>query len=255
MTKRIVIVSDTQIPYHHKPALRNVIRYIGESQPDRVIQIGDLADYPNPSRWNAGTRGEYAGSVKADSEVVKRDFLGPLREVYSGPVGVHEGNHDLRPREYLASRAPALDFSDAFNVEVLCDFDGFGIDRLPDFEEVAPGWLTTHGHLGFPLSRVAGVTALGGARKTGKSIVCGHTHRLGVTAESRGYSGRTEMLTGFEVGHLMDIKSPGAAYLKTGAGNWQMGFGLLEVTGTYVNPRPIYMSANGRFTIDSKDYR
>ncbi|MGJ3559604.1 metallophosphoesterase family protein [Streptomyces sp. INA 01156] len=53
--KRVVVISDTQMPFEDKRALKNVIDFVGEYQPDEVIQIGDLVDYPTPSRWSAGT--------------------------------------------------------------------------------------------------------------------------------------------------------------------------------------------------------
>ncbi|AEW94022.1 gp52 [Streptantibioticus cattleyicolor NRRL 8057 = DSM 46488] len=84
--KRIVVISDVQAPFEDKRALRNVLAFIGDYQPDEVIQIGDLVDYPAPSRWSAGTRAEFEGNVIRDSEYTKRNFLAPLREVYSGPV-------------------------------------------------------------------------------------------------------------------------------------------------------------------------
>ena len=51
----------------------------------------------------------------------------------------------------------------------------------------------------------AGLTALGASRRHGKSVVCGHTHRLGISSFSEasgGSVGRT--MVGFEVGHLMN---------------------------------------------------
>src|SRR5699024_3388466 len=107
MSKRIFVIPDTQLPYDDRKALKAVIRCIGDLQPDEVIHIGDLMDYPQPSRWNKGTRGEFEGSVYEDSEQAKRRLLAPLRDVYDVPIGVHEGNHDLRPRDYLAKYAPA----------------------------------------------------------------------------------------------------------------------------------------------------
>jgi predicted phosphodiesterase len=249
MSKRIVILPDTQIPYHCPRGLAAVIKFIGDFKPDEVIHIGDVMDYPQPSRWNKGTAGEFEGSVFKDSEVAKQKLFAPLRAVYDGPLGVHEGNHDERPRTYLSKYAPALAESGAFDIETLLDFDGFGVKKLPDFNKVAPGWLTTHGHKGgISLSRFAGHTALGAAVKFTKSVVMGHTHRIGLLAHSSGYDGRvTRTVHGFEVGNLMDMKQ--AHYLKGAAGNWQHGFGILTVNGQHVSPEPVFIS-NRRFTVD-----
>ncbi|ACU41803.1 metallophosphoesterase [Mycobacterium phage Morrow] len=249
MSKRIVIVSDTQIPYEDRRAVRAVLRFIGDYQPDQVIHIGDLMDFPQPSRWNKDTRGEFEGSVFTDAEKAKLRFLAPLRTIYVGPVGVHEGNHDERPRTYLSKYAPALAESKAFHLETLLDFDGFGIDLLPEFYKVAPGWVTTHGHRGqISLSRIAGNTALNAARKFDTSVIMGHTHRQGILSHTSGYGGISKkIVTGVEVGNLMDMRQ--ADYLKGGTGNWQSGFGLLTIEGRHVKPEIIPIT-NGRFTVD-----
>jgi predicted phosphodiesterase len=249
MTKRIVVVSDTQLPFDDRRAVAAVIRFIGDYQPDEVIHIGDLLDLPQPSRWNKDTAGEFQGSVFKDAEDAKQRFMAPLRKVYDGPVGVHEGNHDERARTYLAKYAPALAESKAFHMETLLDFDGFGVTRLPDFHKVAPGWITTHGHKGgIRLAQTAGITALGAARKFSTSVVMGHTHRLGVSTDTGGVGGAvTRMVTGLEVGNLMDMRK--AHYLKGGTANWQQGFGLLTVEGKHVKPEIVPISSR-KFTVD-----
>lgn len=255
MTERIVCISDTQVPYDDRKALKAVIGFIGDYQPTRVIQIGDLMDFPQPSRWSAGTKAEFEGSIFQDCEQAKRRFLGPLREVYDGPFDVHEGNHDERARVYLAKNSPALAESAAFNVEKLLDFDGFGIGLLPEFHDVAPGWVSTHGHRGgIRLSPIAGNTAMGAARRFGKSVVMGHTHRLGIISETRGYGGdkkNEKIVTGMEVGNLMNMKL--ATYLKGGTANWQQGFGLLTVEGLHVKAETVPI-IRGKFSVDGRTW-
>lgn len=241
------------MPYEDRRALRAVIRFIGEYAPDRVIQIGDLADFPQPSRWSKGSAAEFEGSVFRDAEHIKRTFLKPLRDVYAGPIGVHEGNHDLRPRVYLARYAPALAESGAFDMDVLLDLKAFDVELLPDFHPVAPGWVTTHGHLGgITLSRIAGNTALNGAKKTGVSLVMGHTHRQGIGSHTTGYGGRvSRTLTGVEVGHLMDMRQ--AQYLDGATANWQAGFAVLHIDGEHVHPELVPITKR-RFVVDGVTY-
>lgn len=249
MTERCVIISDTQLPYHDRRALKAVVRFIGDYQPDRLIHIGDMMDYPTPARWSKGTAEEFAKQMKEDNEKGK-EFLASIRAVYDGWFGIHEGNHDLRPREYLVKYAPALvEYSDQFHFENLLDFDGFGIELLPEFYKVAPGWVTTHGHRGqISISRIAGNTALNAARKFGTSVVMGHTHRAGVLSHTTGYGGDIkQVLTGMEVGNLMNMKL--AQYLKGGTGNWQQAFGLLTIDGQHVKPEVVPIH-KGRFTVD-----
>ena len=254
MSKRIFLIPDTQVPFHDRKAMRAVIRAIGDLQPDELIHIGDLMDVPQPSRWNKDTRGEFEGSVFEDCEFAKVHLLQEIRAVYDGPFGVHEGNHDERSRTYLAKYAPALAGTTAFNIETLLDFDGFGIDLLPEFNPVAPGWITTHGHRGMlSLSQIAGMTALNTAIRTGTSLIMGHTHRLGVASKVvEGYGGVVKKtVTGMEVGNLMNMKL--AHYLKGGTANWQQGFGLLTVDGKHVKAEIVPIHA-GRFTVDGRTW-
>jgi predicted phosphodiesterase len=255
LTERIVVVSDTQIPYDDRSALKAVVGFIGDFQPDRVIHIGDLMDFPTPARWSKGTAEEFAKEVKRDIEHAKSRFLDPLRKVFDGPIGVHEGNHDLRPRQYLAKYAPALvEFEDQFHIKELLDFNGFGIDLLEDFHKIAPGWVTTHGHLGkIRLTQTAGSTALGAARRANKSVVMGHTHRLGISSYTMGFEANYEkVVTGFEVGNLMNMKL--ASYLGGGTGNWQQGFGLMTIDKNLVQPQPVNIFA-GKFVVDGRVWK
>lgn len=252
---RIVVVSDLQIPYHDRKALKNVIRFIGEYKPDAVYQIGDLNDYETPSRWNMGTAMEYAQQVKSDSEVTKRDFFGPLREVYEGPVGVFEGNHDLRPRKYLADKAPALsEFAEDFHFSRLLDFKSFGIELAPPFTRVGQDTVLIHGHEIKGMSAIAGTTAYNHALKAAANVVMGHTHRLGIRRQTTG-NAVTGYITrwGFEVGHIMDPSR--AQYLGAGAvANWQKGFGILYVGKYDVSPVAVDIRRDGSFVVEGERY-
>ncbi|MFF4706951.1 metallophosphoesterase [Streptomyces sp. NPDC001297] len=251
--KRIVVISDTQMPYEDKRAMRNVINFIGDYKPDEVIQIGDLVDYPAPSRWTAGTRYEFAGGVIRDSEYAKTNFMAPLRAVYDGPLKILKGNHDERPEKYLEKNAPALAADDVhYRFESLLDFDGFGAELAEPYYAFAPGWVAIHGHESPGLNQVAGRTAAMKAKKAGVSLVMGHTHRLAISPESHGFGGKLKTIYGFEVGHLMDVRKAG--YLKNGPANWQRGFGLFYVGKYSATPHAIPVEDDGSFVIEGERF-
>lgn len=253
MSERILIIPDTHYPDHDKKLFKTILKVVEETQPDEIIHIGDLMDFPQPSRWTKGTRQEFEGCVYYDCKQARRDILEPLREVFSGPIGVHEGNHDARPRIYIEKYAPALAGTANFNFESLLGFEDYGIEKLPDFYDVAPGWITTHGHLGgIRLNQHAGLTALNAAKKIGKSVVMGHTHRAGISHYTTGLEGKTSTITGVEVGHIMDPKQ--VTYLKGATGNWQQGIAELTIDGQTVSPRFIPVSA-GKILLDGKVYK
>lgn len=160
---------------------------------------------------------------------------------------------NCRPRLYIEKYAPALAGTVQFNFESLLKFDDYGIEKLPDFYDVAPGWITTHGHLGgIRLNQNSGMTALNASKKIGKSVVMGHTHRAGITGFTTGLEGKTSVLTSVEVGHIMDPKK--VTYLKGATGNWQQGLAELVIDGQSVSPRLIPVSV-GKVLLDGKVYK
>jgi predicted phosphodiesterase len=250
--KRIVVLSDMQMPYHDKRALRNVINFVGTYQPDAVVSVGDEVDFPQISRWNRGMAGEYKGDLQAHCDTFERAFAMPLRKVFAGPVDVSRSNHMDRPLTYVRTRAPGLMGLKALEVPSLLNFEKYGITYHEEPHEIAPGWLLAHGDEGGS-SRAPGGTALALARKWGYSVVCGHTHKLGIQHEHMGVNSKlVKERFGFEVGNLMAMK--GASYLKAGHANWQQGFGILYVEKNRVTPCPIFVRANGTFVVEGKTY-
>jgi len=247
------VIPDTHYPDHDKKLWKTILRVVEDTQPDEIIHIGDLLDLPQPSRWTKGTRAEFEGNVYDDAERAIRDIIEPLRAVYDGPIGIHEGNHDARSRIYMEKYAPALAQTDMFNFEKLLRFEDYGINKLPDFYDVAPGWITTHGHLGgIRLNQIAGNTAGNGAKRINKSVVMGHTHRAGIVPHTTGLEGVGHTLYGVEVGHILDPKK--VTYLKGATGNWQQGLAWLTIDGKHVTPKLIPVSA-GKINIDERIYR
>ena len=142
--------------------------------------------------------------------------------------------------------APELEFENFMRLPQL----GIKFHRKPF--EVAKGWIVLHGDEG-SVNPKPGLTALGLAIRHGKSVVCGHTHRAGLSAFSEasgGVLGRT--LWGFEVGNLMNFKS--ATYLKAGSGNWQQAFGILYENRKGVHPVLVPINRDGSFTVEGKIY-
>lgn len=247
--KRIVLLPDTQFDSHDKALTGLFAKFIGEYQPDHLVQVGDLLDCKAPARWSKATADEFEHTLQGEIDACNK-WLWEIRDVYAGTFDVKSGNHDERIEMYIRKNAPAFASLDALRIENLLDLDNLNVRWHRNFIEIAPGWLVAHGHEG-SLSRYAGGTAIGLARKLGKSVVCGHTHRAGIISESTGYSGKVRTLTGMEVGHAMNIRK--AAYLPSGAANWQQALGILYIDGTRVTPSLIPVHG-GRFTVEGQVY-
>ena len=140
----------------------------------------------------------------------------------------------FRSYNSIKTRMPAFAALPELRFENWLGLKDLGITYWRDPMPIAPNWIVLHGDEG-SVAQKGGLTALGLAIKHGKSVVCGHTHRgglSGLTMASGGVLGHT--LWGLEVGNLMSFKS--ARYLKGGSGNWQQGFGLLYVDERKVTP-------------------
>jgi len=243
--ERIVIVSDLQIPYHDPRAVNNLIDFIKRYKPDRVVSIGDEIDLPQVSKWEKGRMGEYAGTIGKDRDATVK-ILEQLRV-----TDVIRSNHTDRLFNYIASYAPGLYGIPELQLENFLRLPELGITYWRKPMPIAPNWVAVHGDHG-RISQVAGQTALKQALQHGKSLVCGHTHRLGlssVTEASGGIVGR--IVTGLEVGNLMDFKK---AHYTHGSANWQQGFGLLYVDGRNVTPVAVPVAKDGSFIVEGKRY-
>lgn len=222
----VVIGGECQIPYHSPAAWKAFLRFIKEYSPEQVIIIGDFLDCPAPARWNRGTAEEYAGNLQGELNVARR-MLGDLREIHSGYLGFHIGNHEERINTYARTKAPAFTSLDCLEVSSLLGFRDYDIEQRTPIHSLgkSTGWVTSHGHLG-TLSKHSGGTAMALARRLGRSVFSGHTHRLGILNESSGLRANTT-LSGVESGHMMDVKK--AEYVRHGAPNWQAGWAVAEI--------------------------
>lgn len=249
--KDYLIVPDLQIPHHDKRFAARLVDLIAFIEPTGVIFIGDNVDCTAPAVWNKGTAEEFAGTLQNEFDVWRELGLS-IRKGYDGFIGVHMGNHEKRIEKYLRDKAPALQSLESLKLENLMSLDELGAVRLPDNYDIAPGWVTHHGDFA-SLSDIAGRTAGNYSAKLGKSVIIGHTHRAGLTAESFGYNGRWRTRYGMEVGHGMDPKKAGYT---NGIANWQKAFGYLEVwdEGKYINPHLTYARPDGTFIFQGELY-
>lgn len=251
--KRIVVVSDLQVPYHNRRAVPALCQFIEDWQPDELLNVGDDTDSPEPSRWNKGMAGEYAGTLQKNLDLTYQ-VHGLFRQALGTGKRYHvmRSNHGDRVETYVRRYAPALQPLRALRIEALLRYDELDVTYHSAPYEFHPGWVLAHGDEG-GLNRTAGGTALGLVRQMGKSVICGHTHRLGMQHDCRSLNGKVQYLYGIEAGHLMDL--PKAHYLKTGGANWMSGFVTLEIDGRHVYPALHPVQADGSFVAHGRRYR
>jgi hypothetical protein len=243
--KKIVVISDLQVPYHDERAVRNVASFIRRFKPDQVITIGDEIDLPQISRWTEGTPGWFEQSLGSDRDATV-EILWDLQV-----TDMIRSNHTDRLYNVIMKKIPAFLALPELKFEKFMKLDELGIKFHRKPLEFAPDWIAIHGDEG-SVKPTPGLTALDAARKHGKSVVCGHTHRAGQSAfteASGGVLGR--ILRGVEVGNLMDFKKAG--YMK-GTGNWQQAFAVFYVDKKTVTNTIVHIEKDGSFVFEGKRY-
>lgn len=252
-TRRIVIISDLQMPYALPAATASLLSFIRKIKPDALACVGDESDLPMVSRWTEGKRGEFSTTIQDDLDATHALFAQFRSALGEGkPFHLVRSNHTDRLERYIENKAPAIAHLRGLTYPELIGVKKLRITWHNQMAEIAPNVLLAHGDEG-NISKVAGMTALKLSEMTGKSIVCGHTHRQGLVWASHGFSGKIQSRFALEVGHLMDISQ--AHYLRPrGAANWQLGFGLLEITGRHVSPYAIPMRSDGSFTWNGRAF-
>lgn len=201
------------------------MKFIKWYKPHELWCVGDELDAPEPSRWNKGMAGEYAPTLQDSIDLtynIMADFRAALGR--NKPFVIQRSNHTDRIQTYIRKYAPAFGSLDTLKIEELLGYHSLNIQYLHKFKELLPGWVMAHGDEGRAI-QTPGSTAMSLANKLGKSVVCGHTHKLGLQHQTTGLYGKNKTLYGMEVGHLMDMKQ--ASYLTSGVANWQQGIGIL----------------------------
>ena len=226
---KFIAVSDMQIPDHDPKAIDILLEYIDGGSWDAVLIVGDELDSPEPSRWNRGMAGEYAGTLQKSIDTC-HDVLAQIVDASHGsPVHLMRSNHQGRISTYLNRYAPALASLRALDYSTLLGLGELGItfhDEPWKFTNENGGWYLAHGDEGSLIS-TSGGTALGLAKnRFGTSTLTGHTHKMGLQHAHSSVNGKiTRYVWGFECGHLMSQKK--AKYLKAGSANWTQGFGMV----------------------------
>ena len=245
MIQRTVVVSDLQVPYHDEVAVKNLGAFIRAWKPHKVVTIGDEIDLPQISRWTEGTPGWYEQTLGEDRDLA-------VQTLYDLQVtDMIRSNHTDRLYNVIMKKIPAFLSLPEMKFERFMQLDELGITFHKKPMAIAPNWIAIHGDEQ-GINPNAGLTALGAARRHGKSVICGHTHRAGrsaFTESSGGSIGR--VIHGVEVGNLMNFKQAG--YTK-GTANWQQAFATIETDGKRVNVQLVYIEKDGTFLVSGRRY-
>ena len=243
--KKILVIPDLQIPLHDEHVVRNVIKFAKSFKADQTVTLGDEMDMTELGRWSEG-KAEWFAQTLDENRNMTVDILWSL-----GVTDCIRSNHTDRLYNQISSKIPALGSLPELRFEKFLKFDELGIKFHRDEMNIAPSWIAVHGdHT--PIKPQGGLSALEGARRRGKNVISGHTHRAGRSSFTEASGGRIgRILHGVEAGHLMDFRQAG--YVK-GVANWQQAFAIMYIKGKNVQVDLIYIEKDGTFTVQGKVY-
>ena len=246
----IVVLGDMHFPKHCQKSLDIVLETVSQLQPKQIVLNGDTVDLLAVSRFPKDIRHNY---TLLDERTAYQKFLRDLIEVSNGASIVethanHSGNGtEGRWFRYLSERLGELgclpDIKDKLSYQnvFLGELQEY-VDHC-DYVEVCPDLIITHGDV---VRKNGGYSARGMIDKYYHSLIMGHTHRIGMTAQRLpGIGSKQEkQIYAWEMGCTCDLNPVYAS-----SPNWQNGFGIISVSddGTF-GVEPV-MIQNGKATI------
>ena len=171
MTETLVI-PDTHVPFHDRKAWALCLKVIRETQPSRVVLLGDFADclavshFPKSPSRAAGLGAEIA-SVNVELDALQ-EAAGKAEVIYLS------GNHEWRLERYLVQKAPEL--FDIVEVSALMRVKQRGWKWVPYKHHITIGKVAYAHDIGYS-GKSAVVQSLA---SFGGNIIFGHVHRSGI---------------------------------------------------------------------------
>lgn len=239
---KVIVLPDTQIPFHDGPAMRAVEAYLADERWDEWLQVGDFMDFDQISKFNKNAPRKLEGRTIEDDYKVANALLDRHQALVrknnpKAKFTLLEGNHDLRI-EKLIDEQPQL--KGTLEVETNLRLKQRGIKWVKCYSK---GELYKLGKAYFHHGLY---TSQSHAKKMvdnfGTNIFYGHTHDI--QSHSKVQWGKNKTLVGQSLGCLCRYDLD---YIKDNPSNWQH-----SVTTFYFLPDgyfSYYVSRifNGRF--------
>ncbi len=104
--KRVLVLPDIHLPYHHKQALTAALAYGVKYKPDAILLNGDVFDFFQISRFQHDDPD--APSVPEELAAGKQFFRRLRYQFPKAEIVFRYGNHDRRWDKYVLGNAPGL---------------------------------------------------------------------------------------------------------------------------------------------------
>ena len=207
--KRILVISDLHIPYHHKDSLEFLKEIKKQYKPDFVVNIGDLLDFHAINMHTHDPDLYSAGHELKQSKI----YVKELESIYPKMVEVESNHSSLvyrRALKYGMSKEFLKDYGDFLGTKKWKWVDDLTLD-LPNKQRC----FFTHG-------RSADVLKV--SQTMGMSAVQGHYHTKFVISW---WANPDNLFFAMNVGCLINQKSLAFAYAKNFKTRFILGCGII----------------------------
>jgi predicted phosphodiesterase len=237
---RILFIPDVHRPYHDKAAWALMLRAAREFKPDKIVILGDFADFYSVSSFDKHPKRVSDLKTEAEDANVGLDELDALGAGYKVFI---KGNHEDRLERYLCKSAPAL----------------FGCVSVNDLFHLAErGWNAVEYKRSTRLGKLrlthdTGTAGINAHRQSVDAfqapVIIGHTHRMEMSFRGNSDGSPT---VGAMFGWLGDFDAIDYMQAVKARRDWVHGFGIgfQEPSGVvHLQPVPII---NGRCVVAGK---
>lgn len=218
-SKKCLIISDMQMPYHDKQAIETAINYRNDA--DTVLINGDGVDFYKISRYNK--RPDHP-TIKDEINCMVELFKYLRAKLPKARILYHLGNHENRLDDYIQQNAPALFECDFTKFESVMKCRDYGVETIENGRFINAGALSIlHGNEmkgggGVNVSRTA-------LLKTFDNVLQGDKHKTQFTMLK---TIRNKFIGSFTTGCLCNLKP---RFLPVN--QWNHGFAFVEFDGDY----------------------
>jgi len=238
---RVIIINDTQRPFHDKRTLEAVEHFWDDLKPQLEVYNGDIADLYTISDFNKNPSRRF---TLADELADTRGWLEARAEANPDARRVFiEGNHEDRLRRWLWKNAELAGLPE-LALERLLGLEDVGAEVLPYMSVLDfLGFRIEHGFKTTASKAYPTSVARWMAHATASSGLCGHTHHFGIYSWTDAKGSHSYI----ENGCLCRKNLEYAPFP-----NWQSAFtyGIVQRNKVHLFPTQIYEDgffANGEF--------
>lgn len=216
-SKKVLVLGDTHFPFCHLDSLNLVYAIAEATQPDVIIQVGDLYDFFAHSRFPRSLKTFNPFEEMEIGREQAKKMWETLAKLVPG-AALHQllGNHDVRPLKRIIETYPE---GEPF-IEFYKWYEFAGVNLQKDYRDplIVDGVFYQHGHS----------SRLGAHRDHNHAnTVVGHTHRGGVAY--RRIAEKT--LWELNAGYLGDCESKALSYTQSRVTQWTLGVGFVDEWG------------------------